>query len=83
MSIDTDDREKRFWNNYLVILSEFSIKAELFTWYVSHCEAFIRTNKDIRLKQHSKESLSEYLSKLVNNEQKEVWQKIINRTPIN
>ena len=75
MSTDTDDREKRFWNNYLAILSEFKIKPVLFTWYVRHCELFIRSNKDRRLKQYSAESLSEYLSRLVNDDQKKAGQR--------
>ena len=69
------DREKRFWDNYLIVLSEHHIKSSLYTWYVRHCETFIRKNEDIRLKQHNRDSVCEYLSALVNTEQQVVWQK--------
>ncbi len=70
-----NDREKHFWNNYLVILSEHQIKPDLHTWYVRHCETFIRGNKETRLKQHTKDSVCGYLSGLVNGDQQKDWQK--------
>lgn len=45
--MDTSDREKLFWNNYLTVLSEDQIKPPLHTWYVLHCESFIRRIKAI------------------------------------
>ncbi len=53
-----NDREKHFWNNYLVILTEHQIKPDLHTWYVRHCESFVRGNKETRLKQHTKDSVN-------------------------
>ncbi|KZZ38752.1 hypothetical protein A3755_26710 [Oleiphilus sp. HI0085] len=53
MSQVTDDREKRFWNNYIAQLSERNIKPALFQWYVRHCEQFIRYYTDVRLKEHT------------------------------
>jgi len=73
--MDKDSREKRFWNNYLVVLTEHQIKSSSFTWYVRHCETFIRRNGDTRLKQHTKSSVSEYLSKSINEDSGEAWQK--------
>jgi len=70
-----NDREKHFWNNYLVTLSENQIKSSLHTWYVRHCETFIRRNKETRLKQHTKDSIHEYLSELINGNQQTAWQK--------
>ena len=58
-------REKFFWNNYLTVLTEDQIKPSLHTWYVRHCESFIRGNEDTRLKQHTKDSISAYLSGLI------------------
>jgi len=78
MSMNTKDQrnnEKHFWNNYLTILSDDHIKPALHTWYVQHCETFIRGNKDTRLKQHTKNSITEYLSRLINGDQKLAWQK--------
>lgn len=73
--MDRDSRENHFWNNYLAVLAECHIKSSLYTWYVRHCEAFIRANKDIRLKQNTKETVSAYLSKLINSDLKAAWQK--------
>ena len=74
-TINMENREKHFWNNYLSTLSEDQIKPSLHTWYVRHCESFIRGNEDTRLKQHTKESISAYLSELINADQKKAWQK--------
>ena len=73
--MNTHDREKHFWNNYIAELSEARIKPRLHTWYVQHCETFIRRNKDTRLKQHTKKSVFRYLSALVNENKKEPWLK--------
>jgi uncharacterized protein YfaT (DUF1175 family) len=73
--MDKESRENHFWNNYLVVLAEYQIESSLYTWYVRRCETFIRVNKDTRLKQHTKESVSRDLSELVNDAQKTAWQK--------
>ena len=54
--MDKESRENNFWNNYLVVLAEHQIESSLYTWYVRHCETFIRGNKDTRLKQHTKKA---------------------------
>jgi len=72
---DLKNNEKHFWNNYLSVLSEGQIKPTLHTWYVRHCETFVRRNKDTRLKQHTKNSVIDYLSGLINGDQKLAWQK--------
>ena len=74
MSTDIKDRQKHFWNNYLACLSDARVKPALFTWYVRHCETFIRTQQGIRLKQHTKDSVTQYLTRLVNNAHKPAWQ---------
>ncbi len=48
-TIELNDREKQLWNNYLVFLTEHQIKPDLYTWYVRHCESFIRGNKETRV----------------------------------
>ena len=73
--MDKSEQKKYFWNNYLTILSEGGVKPALLTWYVRHCEAFIRRNKETRLKQHTAESVSSYLNELINRPEKEAWQK--------
>ncbi|MCP4432435.1 MAG: hypothetical protein GY806_15770, partial [Gammaproteobacteria bacterium] len=70
-----ENREKHLWNNYLSVLSENQIKPALHTWFVRHCESFIRGNEDTRLKQHTKDSISSYLSGLINADQNKAWQK--------
>ncbi len=57
-----DDRKKHFWNNYLAVLTGHHIKPVSYTWYVLHCETFIRGNKETRLKQHTKDSVCEYIT---------------------
>ncbi len=73
--MDKESRENHFWNNYLATLSDRQIKPSLFTWYVRHCEAFIGENRHIRLKQHTKITVSAYLAELINSDKKEAWQK--------
>ena len=73
--MDKESRENHFWNNYLAVLSERQIKSSLFTWYVRHCESFIGENRHIRLKQHTKITVSSYLAELINSDKKEAWQK--------
>ena len=73
--MDKESREKHFWNNYLVVLAEHEIKTSLYTWYVRHCETFISKNRDIRLKQHTKSTVSAYLSDLINIGNTKAWQK--------
>jgi len=69
------NQEKYFWNNYLTILSENEVKPDFSTWYVRHCEAFIRRYKETRLKQHTAASVSSYLNELINSPKKKPWQK--------
>ena len=73
--MDQSDREKLFWNNYLAVLAEHSIKPELFSWYTRHCEAFIRKYKETRLKQHTSKSVNTYFDQLVNHSNRPAWQK--------
>ena len=73
--MDKSEQEKYFWNNYLSILSENRVKPDLSIWYVRHCETFIRRNKETRLKQHTVESVSSYLTELINSPEKKAWQK--------
>jgi integron integrase len=75
MSTDIKDKQKHFWNKYLTYLSDADIKPGLFTWYVRHCETFIRTQRDTRLRQHTSDSVNRYLSSLINSGNKPAWQK--------
>ncbi len=70
-----DEREKRFWNNYLALLSEHEINPSVYEWYVRHCERFIRHYSDCRLKDHTAETVSPYLSELLANQKFLWWQK--------
>jgi len=73
--MDKSEQKKYFWNNYLTLLSESGVKPALLTWYVRHCETFIRQNEETRLKQHTPESVSSYLNELINSPKKQAWQK--------
>jgi hypothetical protein len=73
--MDRESRENQFCNNYLAVLVEHEIKDSHHTWYVSYCEAFIRPNKDAKLKQHTSSTASAYLSIPINAENLAAWQK--------
>lgn len=75
MSNVTEESEKRFWNNYIATLAEYEIKPDLYQWYVKHCERFIKCYTEIRLKSHTKESLSQYLSGVLQHGYMKSWQK--------
>ena len=75
MSNTNDELKKQFWNNYLAILSENQVKPSSHRWYICHCEHFINSNRRIRLKQHTKQTLSKYLNKLLHQKTTDAWQK--------
>ncbi len=76
MSNNIDEREKRFWNNYLSLLTQHQIEPEKFEWSVRHCENYIRAFKDTRLKKHTKENLTDYFSSLINNQERSYFYKV-------
>ena len=67
MSNARDEREKRFWNNYITVLHERNIPSSKYHWYVRHCEQFIQSYTEIRLRGHTRETLSKYLSATLQN----------------
>lgn len=75
MSKITEDNEKRFWNNYIALLADYEIKPDLYQWYVKHCERFIRCYTEIRLKNHTEETITQYLSDILKKTYLEAWQK--------
>jgi hypothetical protein len=75
MSNATDNSKKRFWNKYIALLEEHEVKPTTYRWYVQHCEQFIRCYTEIRLKKHTQETLSQYLSSILENENLEPWHK--------
>jgi len=75
MSNTTSDSEKRFWNNYIALLEEHNVKPTTYRWYIQHCEQFIRCYTEIRLKSHTQETLSQYLSDILENTNLKPWQK--------
>ena len=75
MSNATDEQEKRFWNRYIALLEEYEVKSTTYRWYIQHCEQFIRHYTEIRLKNHTQETLSQYLSSILENDHLKSWQK--------
>jgi len=71
-----DERENRFWNNYIALLDEHKVKPSIFRWYIQHCEQFIRCYTEIRLKHHTSETLSKYFSKTLESQHLKPWHKI-------
>lgn len=76
MSNTQDEREKHFWNNYLALLSEHNIDSHLYHWYVKHCEHFIRAYTETRLKQHTPNTITKFLSSLQQRSTLKAWQKM-------
>jgi hypothetical protein len=58
--MDRESLGNRFWNNYLAVLVDHGTKDSHHTLYVGYCEAFIRENRDTRLKQHASSTVSAY-----------------------
>jgi len=75
MSNSTEKSEKRFWNNYIALLAEHEVKPTTYRWYIQHCEQFIRCYTEIRLKSHTQETLSQYLSDILESAHLKSWQK--------
>ena len=75
MSNATEEQEKRFWNKYIALLEEHGVKPTTYRWYVQHCEQFIRFYTETRLKSHTQETLSQYLTSILENVQLTSWQK--------
>lgn len=76
MSNIEDEQEKHFWNNYLAPVFEHDIDSHLYHWYVKHCEHFIRTYAETRLKQHTPNTITEYFSSLLQTSTFKTWQKM-------
>jgi integron integrase len=73
--MDSSAQEKRFWNNYMEVLKEHSIKSTLIPWYTRHCETFIRSYQETRLKQHTPETVCDYFKQLVQSADLPAWRK--------
>ncbi|MCP5206756.1 MAG: integron integrase [Hahellaceae bacterium] len=61
-----DEREQRFWDNYLITLQQSGIAPNLFSYYVRHCEWYIKSHKNIRLKDHTTQDVSDYFKLRIN-----------------
>ncbi|MCU7810408.1 MAG: phage integrase N-terminal SAM-like domain-containing protein, partial [Candidatus Thiodiazotropha sp. (ex Notomyrtea botanica)] len=70
----TDPRIGRFWSNYLEILEIFRIPEKSKTWYRRHIERFIADHPDIRLRDHTPESVETWLDCLARSNQISDWQ---------
>jgi len=65
--------KERFWIRYLEILKLFRTPEKNLPWYRKHIEGFIDDHPDIRLREHTTESLQLWLEKLGRNEQINDW----------
>ena len=75
MSDLMDDRKKNFWNNYLVVLQDHRIPPPHAPDIFATANSFIRSYTAIRLKAHSRNTLSHYLGATIKNARLETWQK--------
>jgi integron integrase len=58
---------ERFWARYAAVLKLFRVPERFLPWYQKHIQTFISDHPDIRLQEHSSESLQRYLEKLGRN----------------
>lgn len=63
----------RFWARYTEVLKLFRIPERALPWYQKHIQAFIDDHPDVRLREHTSESLQHFLEKLGRNSQISDW----------
>lgn len=54
----------RFWNTYISVLERYGVSPGSRPWYRKHVQQFIYQPPGIRLKEHSPETLTRWLSRL-------------------
>jgi hypothetical protein len=69
-----DPRVTGFWHQYMEILSIFRISEKSKHWYRRHIEQFITDHPDIRLRNHTAESLTKWLEHLASETRISDWQ---------
>lgn len=74
MSDAMDGREQHFWNQYLSTLDAFRVPEKSRPWYARHCQAFIAAHPDVKLRQHTRESVTRWLEHLLKHSEREPWQ---------
>lgn len=69
-----EDRERRFWDNYLELLHKQGVKPPADRWHVVRAEGFIRSFQGLKLADLSAEDVSDYLLKVGREGALEDWQ---------
>ncbi|MES9854664.1 MAG: hypothetical protein ABW170_22865 [Candidatus Thiodiazotropha sp. L084R] len=69
-----DPRVANFWFQYMDILSLFRIPDKTRQWYRRHIEQFISDHPDIRLRNHTAESLGKWLDRMAREPRISDWQ---------
>lgn len=69
-----DPRIDKFWNKYSDILRLFRIPERAIPWYRRHIQTFINDHPNIRLREHTVESVEIWLGNLGRNPQITDWQ---------
>lgn len=69
-----DPRVARFWSQYIEILSLFRISDKSKHWYRRHIEHYIADHPDIRLRNHTAETLTKWLERLAREPRISDWQ---------
>jgi len=70
----SDARVDQFWTQYLQVLQRFRIPEKSRPWYRKHVEGFLDDNREVRLREHTPETLSRWLEQLGRNPAIEEWQ---------
>ena len=65
---------KYFWEKYSIQLNKNRVPSKQVRWYIKRVEEFIKHNPDLRLAQHTEETLNDYFEQLSRNFRIVDWQ---------
>lgn|GEM_PF-1069626 len=69
-----NDSVSRFWEHYILKTKRYALKDPAVRWYVRHAEEYIKRYSSVRLRAHTADMLTSYLSEKGRNAQLKDWQ---------
>jgi integron integrase len=69
-----NDSVSRFWEKFIFKTRSYTTKENVIRWYVRHAEQYIKHYTDVRLKYHTADMVSAYLTDKGRNPQLKDWQ---------
>ena len=70
----TDEKIARFWDKFIFQLKRCGIKDSTVRWYVIHAERYIKAHSNLRLSEHSRETMEDYLQEMARQPRLKDWQ---------